>query len=124
MPDWIEDVRLAVVWNEALPELVILRDVVFKIIVAYSPVIAPRIAAEDFIAASTRENDFDKLTRQLRGVEDRIALANPRLLEMPDKTLHGPFHIARLEYHLVVLSLELIRHAFSSRALIEAQLHT
>src|SRR5262249_36813891 len=123
MPNRLEDVGLAVVWNEPLPEVVILHDVVIKIIVAYSPVIAPRIAAEDFIAAGARENDLDELACELRGVEDRITLANPWLLEMPDQALHNSFHIARFEYHLIVFGLELIRHALGGGALVETQLH-
>src|SRR5262249_18178541 len=123
MPDRLEDVGLAGVWNEALPEVVILRDVVFKTVVAYGPVIAPRIAAEDFIAAGTRENDLNELARQLRGVEDRITLANPWLLEMPDQALHDPFHIARFEYHLIVFGLELIRHTLGGGTLVETQPH-
>src|ERR1700730_2957524 len=108
LPNRFENVCFAAVRDQPLPKVIILRYIVLEVVVAHCVVIAPRIASEDLVAASAREHYLDELSSELGGIENRIGLADPRLLEMPDEPLHDSFHVARLEHHLVVLGLELV----------------
>ena len=66
-----------------------------EIIVHDGTIVAPRIAAEQFVTASPGQHHLAELSRQLRGVEIRIALADPWLLEMVGKARHHALHVTR-----------------------------
>ena len=108
--------------DQPLPEAVVLVDVVLEVVVDDRPVVTPRIAAEQLVAARSGEHDLDELRCELGGVEVRIALADARLLEMPHEPPHHALHVARLEHHLVVLGLEQVREVLGPFALVEREL--
>ena len=93
-----------------------------EVVVYDSAVIAPRVAAEELVAARPRQHDLAEPARELRGVEVGIALPDAGLLEVPDQARHHALHVARLQDHLVMLGAEQVGHALGLRALVEAQL--
>jgi hypothetical protein len=58
-----------VVVHQALPEAVILVDIVVEVARYRAAVVAPGVAAEEFVAASARQHDLHELAGQLGRVE-------------------------------------------------------
>jgi hypothetical protein len=53
------------VGDQPLPELVVLVDVVLEVLIDHGAVVAPGIAAEQFVATGAREDHLDELAGKL-----------------------------------------------------------
>src|SRR4051812_36545850 len=81
-PDRREDALDLLVADQALPEQVIFVDIMVEVVVDDGAIVAPGIAAEQFVAAGAAQHHLDELAGQLGRVEIRVALADARFLEM------------------------------------------
>ena len=73
--------------DQALPEHVVLVDVMLEMFVDRGTIVAPRISSEQLVAAGSRQHDLDEFAGQLGGVEIRVALSDAGLLDVPGEAL-------------------------------------
>jgi len=121
VPNGLEQLFERAVGGEALPVAVVSVDVVVEVRADGCAVVAPGVAAEEFVAAPAREDYLDELGGELRGVEVGVALADAGLFEVPCEAGHDALHVAGLEDHFVVFGFEEVGHVFGLFALVEAQ---
>ena len=119
-PDRRKNLLDRLVGDQPLPVEIIFVDIIFKIVINDGPIITPRIAAKQFVAATARKHHLDKFARQLGCVKVRITLANAWFFQMPRQPRQDAFHIAGLQDHLIMFGLEKVGHILGLFALVEA----
>src|ERR1051326_2963303 len=90
------------VGDQALPVPIVFIYVMLEIVVDDGTIVAPGVAAEQLVATRAGQYDLNKLAGKLGHVEIRVALTEPRLLDVPHQPRHNPFHVTGLQHDLVM----------------------
>ena len=85
LPDWSKNLLNFLVGYEALPEEVVLVDVILKMIVGNSAIVSLRVTGKQFIAPCASQSDFYKFRSQFGHIPVGIALANTWFLKVVSK---------------------------------------
>ena len=124
LPDGGEDGRQLPLRDQAVPEPEVAVDECLESAAAQGREVAPRIAPKQFVPAGPGQDHLDETRGQFGRVPVRIALPDPRLLDVPHQIRMAALHITGLEDHLVVLGAEEIRQALRLRTLVQCQFQT